>query len=142
MSGLSLYTMKEIVGSETYHSLSPLGNVGLISISVSAIRRVALFIPLIGIQITGAAFFQSVGKAVPSLILGMTRQIIFLIPLVLILPHFLGLNGVWLSFPGADIGAFTVTLFWLFKELKSLGILHIEHSNRQEDAVILAKEEV
>ena len=113
----------------------------LISLSVSAIRRVSIFIPLIGIQITGAAFFQSVGKAVPSLILGMTRQILFLIPLVLILPHFLGLNGVWLSFPGADIGAVTVTLFWLFKELKSLGILHIEHSNRQEDAVILAKED-
>lgn len=114
----------------------------LISLSVSAIRRVVIFIPLIGVQIVGAAFFQSVGKAVPSLILGMTRQIIFLIPLVLILPHFLGLDGVWLSFPGADIGAVTVTFFWLLKELKNLGILHIEHSKRQKEAGTPIPEEV
>jgi MATE family, multidrug efflux pump len=102
----------------------------LISISVSAIRRVIIFIPLLGLQIIGAAFFQSVGKALPSLILGMTRQIIFLIPLVIILPNFLGLNGVWFSFPGADIGAVIVTLFWLMKELKNLGILHMQHNKQ------------
>ncbi len=115
----------------------------LISISVNAMRKVIIFVPLLGIQIVGAAFFQAVGKALPSLILGMTRQIIFLIPLVLILPHFLGLNGVWFSFPGADIGAVTVTLIWLLKELKSLGILHLEHKALLDSAAPnLVKEEI
>ncbi len=116
----------------------------LIGLSVNAIRRVVLFIPLIGIQIVGAAFFQAVGKALPSLILGMTRQIIFLIPLVLVVPRFLGLNGVWLSFPGADIGSVIVTLFWLLKEMKALGILHVEHTAREEAvkaAMVLEKSE-
>jgi MATE family, multidrug efflux pump len=102
----------------------------LISLSVNGLRKIILFIPLIGVQIIGAAFFQSVGKALPSLILGMSRQIIFLIPLVLIFPYFMGLNGVWLSFPAADIGATLVTLAWLIKELKSLGILHLEKTEQ------------
>jgi putative MATE family efflux protein len=102
----------------------------LISLSVNGLRKVILFIPLIGVQIIGAAFFQSVGKALPSLILGMSRQIIFLIPFVLIFPYFLGLNGIWLSFPAADIGATFVTLVWLLKELKSLGILHLEKTEK------------
>jgi len=102
----------------------------LISLSVNGLRRVILFIPLIGVQIIGAAFFQSVGKALPSLILGMSRQIIFLIPFVLIFPYFMGLNGIWLSFPAADIGATLVTLAWLLKELKSLGILHLEKTEK------------
>ena len=100
----------------------------LLAMAVHALRRVVIFIPFVGLQIVGATFFQAMGKALPSLILGMTRQIIFLIPLVLILPHFLGLDGVWLSFPGADIGAVSVTLFWLLRELKNLGILHLEHN--------------
>jgi len=104
----------------------------LITISVNAIRIVIIAIPLIGVQIVGATFFQSVGKAIPSLILGMSRQIIFLIPLVLIIPHFLGLKGVWIAFPVADIGSTIITLFWLLKELKTLGLLHLKTIGSKE----------
>ena len=105
---------------------------GLADITVTALRGVIIFLPLIGLQVVGSSFFQSVGKAVPSLILGMARQIIFLIPLVLILPRIIGLRGVWISFPLADLGAVSVTLFWLLKEMKSLGILHIEDKKKRE----------
>ncbi len=111
----------------------------LIDISVNAIRLVIMVIPLIGIQIIGATFFQSVGKAVPSLILGMSRQIIFLIPLVLIIPRFLGLKGIWIAFPVADIGSTTITLLWLLKELKSLGLLHLKTIEPTENILIKDK---
>ncbi len=108
----------------------------LITISVNAIRIVIIAIPLIGIQIVGATFFQSVGKAIPSLILGMSRQIIFLIPLVLIIPHFLGLKGIWIAFPVADIGSTIITLLWLLKELKTLGLLHLKTIGPKETKLI------
>jgi len=96
----------------------------LIDLSVKAIRIMVAAVPVIGFQIVGSAFFQSIGKALPSLILGMSRQILLLLPLVLILPGFFGLNGIWMAFPAADIGSALITVFWLLKELKSLGLLH------------------
>jgi len=56
----------------------------------------------------------------PALILTLTRQGIFLVPLVLILPAFFGLNGIWYSFPIADILAALVTYWYLASKLKKL----------------------
>jgi putative MATE family efflux protein len=83
-----------------------------------AIRIIVLAFPLIGFQIVGASMFQAIGKAVPSLILSMSRQILFFIPLVLILPLFFQLNGVWLAFPAADILSFLITLILFAREMK------------------------
>ncbi|MGB5238238.1 MAG: MATE family efflux transporter [Flavobacteriaceae bacterium] len=84
----------------------------------SAMRWVFVATPVIAIQLIGAAYFQAVGKAIPALLLTLTRQGFFFIPLILILPLFLGELGVWISFPIADILATVVTGFYLQKEIR------------------------
>ncbi|MBT8313816.1 MAG: MATE family efflux transporter, partial [Maribacter sp.] len=75
----------------------------------SAMRWVFAATPIIALQLIGAAYFQAVGKAVPALLLTLTRQGFFFIPLILILPQFLGELGVWISFPISDVLATLVT---------------------------------
>lgn len=90
----------------------------LLEQGVKTIRIVGLLLPFIGIQVIGAGMFQALGKAVPALLLSMSRQILFLIPLILILPNFFGLNGIWISFPIADFSAFSVTMILFLREMK------------------------
>jgi len=85
----------------------------LLEIAVGAMRTIVFVLPLVGLQVVGATFFLAVGKAIPSLFLGMLRQIILLIPLIAVLPRILGLRGVWLSFPLADTLAAAITVGWL-----------------------------
>ncbi|WP_420603351.1 MATE family efflux transporter [Flagellimonas sp.] len=84
-----------------------------------AMRLVFAVTPIIALQLIGAAYFQAVGKAIPALLLTLTRQGFFFIPLILILPNFMGELGVWLSFPIADVLATIVTGFYLWKEIKT-----------------------
>jgi Na+-driven multidrug efflux pump len=77
---------------------------------------------LIGFQITGSAMFQALGKARPAFLLSLSRQVLLLIPLVLILPGFLGTKGVWISFPLADSGSFLLTLYLFRRELLNLAV--------------------
>ena len=86
----------------------------------SAMRWVFAATPIIALQLIGAAYFQAVGKAVPALLLTLTRQGFFFIPLILILPNFLGELGVWISFPIADVLATLVTGIYLRKEVKKV----------------------
>ncbi|PWK20658.1 MATE family efflux transporter [Xanthomarina spongicola] len=85
----------------------------------SAMRWVFAATPIIAIQLIGAAYFQAIGKAIPALLLTLTRQGFFFIPLILILPMFYGELGVWMSFPISDILATIVTAYYLNKEVKS-----------------------
>ncbi|WP_350284222.1 MATE family efflux transporter [uncultured Croceitalea sp.] len=82
-----------------------------------AMRMVFLATPIIALQLIGAAYFQAIGKARPALLLTLTRQGFFFIPLLLILPNFMGALGVWLSFPIADVLATIVTGWYLRKEV-------------------------
>ncbi len=94
----------------------------LISNGKIAMRYVIAMLPVVGVQIVGASLFQSLGKAMPSLILSMSRQVLFLIPLVLILPRIfnLGLTGIWVAFPIADFFSMLITVFLLKKEMRLL----------------------
>ncbi len=92
----------------------------MIDIGKTALRIVVFALPAIGVQVIGATYFQAVGKAVPSLFLGMSRQVLFLIPLALLLPLLFGLNGVFLAFPSADIFATILTVTWLVKGVRGL----------------------
>ncbi len=74
--------------------------------------------PVITAQLVGSAYFQAIGKALPALILTLLKQGFFLIPLVFILPMFYGINGVWISFPIADMLATAITLIYLKRELR------------------------
>ena len=91
----------------------------------STIMRIILsMIPVIGLQIVGAALFQSLGKAVPSLILSLLRQVLLFIPLVIILPRVLGLGllGIWIAYPAADILSVILTTLFLRSELKKMDL--------------------
>ena len=84
----------------------------------AAIRWVFVATPIVGVQLIGAAYYQAIGKALPALLLSLTRQGFFFIPLVYILPGFLGINGVWLAFPIAELLAAIVTGCFLAYELR------------------------
>ena len=84
----------------------------------NALRWVFLVTPLIAIQMIGAGYFQAIGKAVPALLLTLTKQGFFLIPLILILPTYYGILGVWISFPIADLLSTIVTGWYLNREVK------------------------
>lgn len=102
--------------------LSPLelaANAFVMEHTPSAMRWVFAATPIIALQLIGAAYFQAVGKAVPALLLTLTRQGFFFIPLILILPNFLGELGVWISFPISDVLATLVTGYYLRKEVKN-----------------------
>ena len=98
-------------------------NPDLIEIGSHGMRIYLFMLPVIGFQIIGANYFQAVGKAGYAIILSMSRQIIILIPLVLLLPGILGLNGAWLASPIADLVAAILTGIFLMKEIKKLGIM-------------------
>lgn len=70
--------------------------------SAHALTIINLVVPVIGFQMVATGFFQSIGKAGISIFLSLTRQLLFLVPALLILPHFLGVEGVWYSVPIAD----------------------------------------
>ena len=83
-----------------------------------AMRWVFAAIPIIGIQLIGSAYYQAIGKATPALLLTLTRQGFFFIPLVLILPNYFGELGVWISFPIADTLSTIVTGYFLWRETR------------------------
>ncbi|NND05872.1 MAG: MATE family efflux transporter [Saprospiraceae bacterium] len=87
------------------------------------LRIVFIATPLIAMQLIGSAYLQAIGKAMPALFLALTKQGIFLIPLILILPLFFGLNGVWISFPIADVAAAIISIWYLKKSTRSFGKL-------------------
>ncbi|WP_422091899.1 MATE family efflux transporter [Tenacibaculum ovolyticum] len=90
----------------------------LLSRTPNALIIAFLAIPVITTQLIGSAYFQAAGKALPALLLTLLKQGFFLIPLVYILPKFYGINGVWMSFPIADILSTIVTFFFLQKEIR------------------------
>jgi len=90
----------------------------LLRITPNALIIAFLATPVITTQLIGSAYFQAAGKAFPALLLTLLKQGIFLIPLVFILPKFYGINGVWISFPIADILSTLVTYIYLKKEMK------------------------
>lgn len=84
-----------------------------------ALRWVFAASPVIAIQLIGAAYFQAAGKAKKALLLTLSKQGFFLIPLVLILPNFLGIFGIWIAFPIADIFSTILTGYFLKKEINT-----------------------
>jgi len=94
----------------------------LIEQASRALVFVFIAVPLITMQLVGAAYFQSIGKALPALLLTLTKQGFFLIPLVLIMPRYFGLDGVWYSFPIADVLSTLITLIFLRKALIKLNV--------------------
>ncbi|WP_276908701.1 MATE family efflux transporter [Hallella colorans] len=77
----------------------------LIAMSIHAIRINMLLFPIIGFQMVVTNFFQCIGKVQISIFLSLSRQLLFLLPLLAILPLFWGVDGVWYSLPASDLTA-------------------------------------
>lgn len=85
-----------------------------------SLRLMTLGFAFIGFQIIGASIFQALGKAMPALFLSMSRQVLLFLPLILLLPRFFGLPGVWLSFPAADILSALLTFTFFSRQMREL----------------------
>ncbi len=95
----------------------------LMSLSASALRIMTTIFPIVGFQMIATNFFQSLGMVRKSVILSLSRQILFLLPLLYLLPMWLGSDGVWMSFPISDGLATLLTIFMigrLFKKFSQL----------------------
>lgn len=98
----------------------------LIELGAQAITIFLLFLPIIGFQVVGASYFQAVGKPKQSMFLTLSRQVLLLIPLLLILPRFYGFNGILYAAPIADLGSALLTGIWLLTEVRNLNEKHQE----------------
>ena len=83
----------------------------------TAMRWVFAATPIIAVQLIGAAYFQAAGKAIPALLLTLSRQGFFFIPLIFILPLWYGELGVWMAFPVSDVLSTLVTAYILYREV-------------------------
>jgi putative MATE family efflux protein len=90
----------------------------LVTKGETALRIMVLATPIIGMNVISTTVFQAIGKARPSFILSMCRQILFLIPLVIFLPRYLDLSGVWMAFPLSDIMAGLLSAFLITREYR------------------------
>ena len=79
-----------------------------------------MMFPIVGIQIVSTAFFQSIGYAGTSIFLSLTRQLIFLVPAILLLPHLYGepLEGLWHAAPVADFLASILAITMLLRQVR------------------------
>ncbi|HNW90935.1 MAG TPA: MATE family efflux transporter, partial [Bacteroidales bacterium] len=92
----------------------------LIQLSATGLRICFAVFPIVGFQIVTSSFFQSISKAKISIFLSLTRQVLFLIPMLLILPYFWQLNGVWMAIPAADFTSSLLTFIVMRQQLKKL----------------------
>ncbi|WP_315079174.1 MATE family efflux transporter [uncultured Clostridium sp.] len=88
----------------------------LLRIGVSGMRIFLVMLPLIGAQIVTTNYFQSIGKVKVSMFLSLLRQVIILIPLLIIIPKFMGLTGVWVAGAASDFlsALITLTVFLIY----------------------------
>ncbi|MGI5912206.1 MAG: MATE family efflux transporter [Syntrophomonadaceae bacterium] len=96
------------------------GDVVLTNLTVHAMLVYLALIPIVGFQVISSTYFQAVGKARQATILSLSRQVLFLIPCLLILPHFWGIEGVWRTGPIADLLSVALTATLIFFEMKKL----------------------
>lgn len=95
-------------------------------ISVKGLRIYLMMLPIVGISITGTNYIQSIGDAKTAMLLSLLRQVILLIPLIVILPRVfgLGLNGVWIAQPLSDLISTVIT-----------GIILLKHMRKKEEEI-------
>ena len=95
----------------------------LMELSARALRITTVIFPIVGFQMIATNFFQSLGMVRKSIILSLSRQILFLLPLLYLLPLKLGADGVWASFPISDGLATIMTIFMLGRLFRKFNML-------------------
>lgn len=99
-------------------------NLALREMTQDGLVKVELMMFLVGMQVISSNFFSSIGKARLSFFLSLSRQVFFLIPALLILPRFIGLDGIWYAMPLSDLLATVVSLTFLIHQFKLLDEKH------------------
>lgn len=95
----------------------------LMKIATRGLRIFLLIMPLVGVTFVGTGYFQSIGKAKTAMFLSLLRQVLLLIPFTLILPKYIGLDGVWVAGALSDILSVVITggiIIYEFKKQKKL----------------------
>lgn len=98
----------------------------LTTLAIKGIRIYLLMMPVVGINIVATSYYQSIGKTKISMFVSLLRQVILLIPFTIILPKFIGLDGVWAAGACADSLSVIITLILLKKEFKQLDKMQLE----------------
>lgn len=127
ISATVVTTAAAIIGAVAPHPIAAMfmQDPTQIECAVNCLHITTVSFWIVGFQIVSTNFFQSLGMATKSIFLSLTRQIIFMVPMLIILPPHYGLDGVWASFPIADVIASIVTgcmLFWQLRRIKERSI--------------------
>ena len=96
----------------------------LIDLAVDGLRITVIMFPFVGAQIVIGNFFQSIGKAKISIFLSLTRQLLYLLPCLLLFPNWWGLKGIWISMPVSDALAFITAVISLIIYIKKVSKQH------------------
>jgi Na+-driven multidrug efflux pump len=125
----AIYTVVNISPRGVISLFNPT-DMALIEFGARAIRTFLLFLPLIGVQMASGHYFMSTGNPKMAMVLTLSRQVLFLIPLVLVLPLFFGLSGILYAGPVADGLSFCVAGVLLLRETRKLGEQHAAETSR------------
>jgi putative MATE family efflux protein len=99
------------------------GNLGEITkIGVPGMRIYLAMFPIVGIQVVSSNYFQAIGKPKHAMLLSLSRQVLVLIPALIILPKIYGLTGVWLAGPLSDLIASIITVYFVTRSVRTLGV--------------------
>ncbi|MCK4994982.1 MAG: MATE family efflux transporter [Candidatus Omnitrophica bacterium] len=112
-----------VIFSESIAALFCRSDPELIKLSSHGLRIFVFMYPLVGFQILGTRYFQSVGKGLHSVLIGLSRQLLIFIPVLYVLSGMFGMEGVWFSSPIAEVLATIVTLLFLVREINILNYL-------------------
>lgn len=127
ISGVSITTTGFLICELFPHAVSAMftNSSELIGMASEGIRITIMLFPFVGCQIVISNFFQSIGKAKVSIFLSLSRQLVYLLPFLLILPRQYGVTGVWASMPASDFFAFFTAVICLIIYFKKLS--HSDH---------------
>lgn len=122
VAGVFFTTIGSLLGAFNPHVIAAMfmQDEQQIECAVNCLHITTIGFWMVGFQIVGTNFFQSLGMAGKAVFLSLTRQIIFMIPMLLILPGYFQLNGVWACYPICDVIATVVTAFMLAWEIREI----------------------
>ena len=101
----------------------------MLELACRATRIACSMLAVAGVAIVVSGYFQAIGNARMAIMLSLIRQVVIFIPVLLIMPYFIGLDGVWVAIPVSDFAALLVTLVLLFRELQRLKARGLRGSN-------------
>ena len=130
IAGVSITTTGFLLSEIFPHAIVAMftDNEALTDIANTGLRICCLMFPFVGCLFIISNFFQSIGKSPISIFLSLSRQLLFLIPCLVILPRYFGTNGVWSSIPVSDFVAFVIAVITL--------IIHFKKVNKKEQEQI------